>query len=277
MNYITLLTDFGLRDEYVGVMKGVLFSIAPHLSVIDISHHVAPQNIHEAAFLLRSAYPFFPKNTIHLVVVDPGVGTDRKILAVKIEDYLFLVPDNGIISLVIEEKIVNSIYVVENTSFFLSQRSQTFHGRDIFAPVAAHLANGLALDKLGINISYDQIVKLPSTEPNGINGKELTGSIISIDHFGNLTINISASQLYTFFCRTDTNHLNFSLNGKIVKGLLKNYSEIKKEQPLAIIGSRNYLEIAVNCGSAKYYFGAEYGNLVKVTVNYFDSNLDFSI
>src|SRR5712692_9720043 len=186
---VALLTDFGLVDQYVGTMKGIIVSLAPHVNIVDISHSVSPQNIHEGAFLLWAAFRYFPRGTIFVAIVDPGVGTSRKIICAEGEGYIFLTPDNGLLKFVLGEVHASKIVSVENKRLFLPQVSQTFHGRDIFAPVCAHLANGVPLDKLGKEV-------VPETRPeyflifNCSKDTRLKGSIVYTDHFGNIVTNI---------------------------------------------------------------------------------------
>ena len=149
MSLITLITDFGTRDYYVGAMKGVILQIDPQATIVDITHDIEPHNVVHGAFVLRQSLPWFPQRTVHVVVVDPGVGSDRRILAGKYDGQVVLAPDNGLISLVHRELPLEEIYAVQNTQYFRNPVSRTFHGRDILAPVAAYVATGLSLDKLG--------------------------------------------------------------------------------------------------------------------------------
>ncbi|MGR3218622.1 MAG: SAM hydrolase/SAM-dependent halogenase family protein, partial [Candidatus Anammoxibacter sp.] len=166
---VTLLTDFGLHDEYVGVMKGVILGIDRSARIIDLSHSIKPQDIIGAAYVLLSAYKYFPAGTVNLVVVDPGVGSDRKIICVKTKDHIFLAPDNGILSILIAHETPEIIIEVTNKKYFLPEVSNTFHGRDIFAPVAAHLANGVKPEELGEELFAIQEIDIPVPvlTPNG--------------------------------------------------------------------------------------------------------------
>ena len=186
---ITLITDFGLQDGYVGVMKGVISNINPSASVIDISNTIAAQDIFQAACVLNNSYSYFPKGTIHVVVVDPGVGSDRKILCLKTEDYVFLAPDNGVLSFVIEKDESPSIREVTNGKLFLPRLSNTFHGRDIFAPVAAHISKGVSHKEFGERVDKTNEITLPKPilSPEG----KLTAEIIYVDSFGNLITNVN--------------------------------------------------------------------------------------
>ena len=187
---ITLLTDFGTRDGFVAAMKGVILNINPKIQIVDISHEVPPQDINCANFILYSYYRYFPKGTIHLCVIDPGVGTKRQILCVRTENYYFLAPDNGLLSLVLNEEKVRKIVSLSNRKYFLKPISATFHGRDIFASAAAHLSCGLKMEKLGERVSNLYLLKeaIPTISKRGTS---LEGEIIHIDRFGNLVTNIT--------------------------------------------------------------------------------------
>jgi S-adenosylmethionine hydrolase len=186
MTYIALLTDFGTRDPYVAAMKGVIAS-RTDAPIVDLTHEIAPFDVFGAAWFLREVVRYWPAGTIFVCVVDPGVGTSRKIIAVEMSGKIFLAPDNGLLSLV----GVSRIHAVENSSLFLPDNSNTFHGRDRFAPVAAAVANGTALDELGPRI--DDIVRLRYEPPTY--GETVRGTIVSVDRFGNLITDIEASRI----------------------------------------------------------------------------------
>jgi hypothetical protein len=256
---ISLLTDFGLCDEYVGVMKGVIASIHPQVSVIDICHDIDPQNIIQAAYMLWHTHAFFPKQTIHVAVVDPGVGTDRRIIALKANDYFFIAPDNGILTLIINNYDCLSVFVTAS-QFILPQVSSTFHGRDIFAPIAAHLSKDLNFNKLGEKIPANQPVKLSEIYP--IKQKnQLIGKVIMIDRFGNLITNISLKDLNQEINRTSTIYVN----NKKIRGIASNYMQVRTGELLAIIGSKGLLEISINCGNARLELGVEIGDQIRVS------------
>lgn len=262
MPIITLLTDFGTTDEYVGVMKGAILSVNPSATIVDITHHIDPQDVIEATYLVLSSYLYFPKGTVHLIVVDPGVGTDRAILAVSVNGHILIAPDNGILTLVLDGQNVNSIIRIDNSEYFLESVSRTFHGRDIFAPVAAHITNGVAMNRLGTPMNPDDPVRLDIHRPYLSETGEIVGSIISVDRFGNLITNISVRNI-EMLCRETAPCIRIGRNS--IPGLSQSYESAEDHRPLAIIGSRGYLEIAVNCGSAKDFLGAEKGNIVKVS------------
>jgi len=264
MSIITLLTDFGTTDEYVGVMKGAILSVNPSAMIVDITHHVDPQDVIEATYLALSSYLYFPKGTVHLIVVDPGVGTDRAILAVKINGHILIAPDNGILTLVTDDQKVESVIRVENSEYFLESVSQTFHGRDIFAPVAAHITNGVDISRLGTPMNPDDMVRLDIHKPYISDTGEIVGSIISIDRFGNLITNIGLKNI-EMLCGKDAPRIRIGRN--IILGLSQSYESAEPHRPLAIIGSRGYLEIALNCGSAENFFDVEKGTIVRVSAS----------
>ncbi|HSM25110.1 MAG TPA: SAM-dependent chlorinase/fluorinase, partial [Anaerolineaceae bacterium] len=196
MSIITITTDFGLRDGYVGVMKGVIWGICPDAKIVDITHLIPPQDVHQGGIALQRIVPYFPENTLHVAVVDPGVGTNRKPIAVKIGARIFVGPDNGLFSRVIQSGITAGEDVIsielDQPKYWLSEISHVFHGRDIFAPVAAHLATGIAFDEIGTPFSNPIILELP--EPNLLENR-IDGEVISIDNFGNLATNIMDTHL----------------------------------------------------------------------------------
>ena len=266
MPIVTIVSDFGLRDEYAGVIKGVILSICPSASIVDITHQIDPQDILQAAYLVPSFYRFFPQGTVHLIVVDPGVGGDRDILAVSHRGHIFIAPDNGVLTLLMSREKSDTIVRINNADYFLKPVSPTFHGRDIFAPVSAHIINGTALKDLGIKIECEDIIHLEDPCCRISEAGELFGKIISIDRFGNLTTNIDSKSL-TALCHSESkNRLQICISAHEILGLSDRYSNAELNAPLALIGSRNYLEIAVNCGSAEKYFKAQKGDSVQVTI-----------
>ncbi len=260
---ITLLTDFGTEDEYVGVMKGVILSVNPAATIVDISHGIDPQNLIKAAFMIQAVLPYFPEGTVHLSVTDPGVGTDRAILALSIGGKILLAPDNGILTLLLKEKSIASIIQVKNSAYFLKPVSPTFHGRDIFAPVSGHLSKGLDISALGPPVSPDTLVRLPLSEPHISDTGELLGTIIAADHFGNLMSDIDLNTLASF-CNREYKKLGIRIGASEIIGLSETYANVKPQQPLALIGGTGYLEIAVNCGNARRHFGVGKGAAVRI-------------
>jgi len=243
---ITLITDFGLQDGYIGVMKGVMANINPSASVIDISNTIVAQDIFQAACVLDNSYNFFPRGTIHVVIVDPGVGSERKILCLKTKDYLFLAPDNGVLSFVIAKEESPSIREVTNDEFFLPKISNTFHGRDIFAPVAAHLSKGVSHKELGKRIDKINEISLPKPilSPDG----DLTAEIIYVDSFGNLITNVN-EEIFDRM-KIGKGKVSITMGRRRINGICSSYSDVGDNEALAIFGSSGYLEISVNRGSA---------------------------
>ncbi|MDM8524081.1 SAM-dependent chlorinase/fluorinase [Desulfococcaceae bacterium HSG8] len=267
MGIITLLTDFGITDEYVGVMKGAILSVNPDATIIDITHNIDPQDLIQAAYTLESSYKYFPEGTVHIIVVDPGVGSDRAILAAEAFGHILLAPDNGVLTFFTDQKILDSVVRVDNSIYFSESVSQTFHGRDIFAPVAAHITKGVGINRLGTPVDHTSLVRLDIRKPYISDSDELIGSVVSTDRFGNLITNIDESSLERF-CRKDIKKkAELWFRGCCITGLASSYESAKPQSPLAIVGSRGYLEIAVNCGSAGNHFKAGKGDSVRIKLS----------
>ncbi len=260
MCIITLLTDFGLKDNFVGVMKGVILKINPKVQIVDISHSITPQNIFEGAFLLANSYKFFPKKTIHLVVVDPGVGSKRRPILVQTEGYFFVGPDNGVLSFALRNEKIKKIIHLTDSSYFLKPVSDTFHGRDIFAPVGAHLSLGRKIGGFGKTLREIKNLKLPEVR---LDKDLLIGEIIYIDRFGNLITNITKDGFNAFLGKRD---FAIELKGILLDKVSGSYSEVDRFSPLAIWDSFSYLEIAINQGSAKEFFSAKIGSKVYIKI-----------
>lgn len=260
MNVISLITDFGLNDNFVGVIKAVILKINPYAQIVDICHEVKPQDIQEAAFLLKSSFKFFPLGTVHLVVVDPGVGSQRKKIIVKTKNYYFVAPDNGVLSLALKDKPPTEIFEITNPKYFLKPTSDTFHGRDIFSPVAAYLSKGEDISKFGKRIKSYQELYLPEVK---ITPKILTGEIIYIDRFGNLISNIDKHLLRNFI---RDKKFRISIKNKTLDRISNSYSKGAKLKPVALIDSFNYLEIAINCGSAHDYLKVNKGEKIIIKI-----------
>ncbi len=259
---ITLLTDFGLTDAYVGTMKGVIASINPRVQVIDLSHDVAPQDVHDAAFLLAGAYEYFPAGTIHLAVVDPTVGSERRAICVCSGGYYFVGPDNGVLSIGCYRAGRPKIHLLENEQYFLERRSRTFHGRDIFAPVAAHLAAGVPIDALGPRLRSMKRITIPKVSVRA--GAAIAGRVVYVDRFGNLTTNIGSEAIVRAFPRSKREGLLISCGGHQVRGLKGTYSEVASGDAIALFGSYDLLEIAVRDGSASSQLGVKRGDPVRI-------------
>jgi S-adenosylmethionine hydrolase len=255
---ITLTTDFGLKDPFVGIMKGIIARINPHAIVVDLTHGIPPQNILAAAMTLRHAVKYFPQKTIHVAVVDPGVGTMRRPLLVAVDETYFIGPDNGVLSLAWEGRQPNRIVHLSNPSYYLKPTSATFHGRDIFAPAAAYLSLGIAPEAFGenlddyIHIGPPQVVRAE---------RSLTGEIVYIDGFGNLFTNIQEQDLTGL----GGDNLSIVLGELTIGELAPNYFAVESGQPVALINSWGVLEIALNTGDAARRFSVRIGDKVYVS------------
>ncbi|MGI0487866.1 SAM hydrolase/SAM-dependent halogenase family protein [Pantanalinema rosaneae CENA516] len=267
---LTLLTDFGLQDPYVGVMKGAIAQVNPQLTVIDLTHQISPQDVVSARFALMSAYPYFPAETVHLAVVDPGVGTSRRAIAIAVGTNVtqptgFLVgPDNGLFSGVLQQQPVLAVVELNQPIYWRDPNpSSTFHGRDIFAPVAAHLASGVPIAALGTTIAADTLIQLAIPQciyrhdPNQP-ATTITGCIQAIDRFGNLITNIPAVDV------VEKEWLAI-VNGIVLSGK-QTYSDRQAGELLTLIGSHGWVEIAVNQGNAQATLKLTIGNPVQVLI-----------
>ena len=259
---VALLTDFGLQDAYVGVMKGVIRKICPEASVIDLSHGVAPQDVTQAAFLLASAYPYFPEGTVFACVVDPGVGTDRDVVCVCANGQVFLAPDNGLLGIVASRCPPERMFRVTNGELFLDPVSGTFHGRDIFAPVAAHICAGADPARVGAELT--RIRRLRLSKPLRTATGALKGEVVYADRFGNLITNITRPVLERTF-GDHLGRLEVRVGGERIRGIVRAYGDCEEGQALALFGSSGYLEVAVCGGSAKAAVGCSRGDAVTVT------------
>ncbi|MFH1524801.1 MAG: SAM-dependent chlorinase/fluorinase [Chloroflexota bacterium] len=261
MPILTLTTDFGIKDGFVGTMKGVIWGICPEAHIADISHTIAPQNVLEGAFALWRAYSFFPAGTVHVAVIDPGVGTLRRPLAARLGAYYFVAPDNGLLTPILEDAEKNGTPVefvhTNNPKYWLANVSHTFHGRDIFAPVGAHLAKGVPLAELGPAITDPVRLDMPKPEktPSG-----WRAHVTVIDTFGNCTTDLPAASL------TDKENIVFCVRGHEMRGLAASYGHQQPDDLIALIDSENYVEIAVVNGSAAQVTGAQPGDVVEVII-----------
>ena len=272
---ITLTTDLGLTDAYVAAMKGVILGISPEVKIIDICHTIKPQNISQAAFVLGTAYQFFPEKTIHIVVVDPGVGTERRAIILRTPSADFVAPDNGVLSYVLQQSSVKPVedkgdqqqvelkpgmeaITITKPRFWRSPVSPTFHGRDIFAPVAALLSLGFPPINFGEVITLVTMLPLPRPyqRPDG----SLLGHILHIDGFGNLITDIKSEDL-----PQEKQAITIEVGCHLISGLSDTYAE--GTGLLALIGSSGYLEVALKGGSAGAFLSAEVGNEVRVRLS----------
>lgn len=275
---ITFLTDFGESDGYVGAMKGVILSIAPDACLVDITHQVEPQQIRQAAHILASTYTYFPPHTVHLVVVDPGVGGERRNIALETPRGRFVAPDNGVLSYVCLQEHSWQAVVLDRPRHWLVAPSYTFHGRDILSPVAAHLARGVPLADLGSPLESPVLFELPSLE---VTPGVLRGEVVRIDHFGNVVTSIARlawTAAYTVefsppaqagvpsaALRFDARKAHVSFGWHSLSGLHYTYSQVSVGQALALIGSSGALELAVNQGSAASDLAIKIGDPVTLS------------
>ena len=268
---ITLTTDFGLADPYVAAMKGVILSLNPSVTIVDITHEVRPQQVSQAAFLLAQALPYFPPGTIHVVVVDPGVGTPRRALALATPGMVLVGPDNGVLSAALPEEARRRAgpgpgagevelpegyraVVLTRPRYMREPVSVTFHGRDIFAPAAAHLSLGVALEALGPAVR--EVQALPPFRARRLPDGALEGRVLHVDRFGNLVTDVRAEDL-------PAGRVEVSIGGQRIEGLARTYDEGPELK--ALIGSSGYLEVAHRGGSAAYGLGVDVGAGVLVT------------
>jgi S-adenosylmethionine hydrolase len=254
---ITLTTDFGLKDPYVAEMKGVILSINPNAKIIDLTHGVEKFNIRMGAFILASAASYFPKGTVHLAVVDPGVGTERRAILVQTKTGFFVGPDNGLLILAAKKQGIRHLYQLANPKFMLAKVSRTFHGRDIFAPVSAYLDKGVAPQKFGKEITHPVTPKFASARiENGC----IIGEVLYVDGFGNLITNINQGQL------PQNKILKIKLQNPPLELVLgTTYAQTEPNTAIVLVGSHGFLEIALNQANAAEKFQAKVGDEVEVS------------
>lgn len=259
---ITLTTDFGTRDAYVGAMKGVIAGIAPKAVIIDISHEVPPHDVQHAAFVMYAVWPYYPTETIHVAVVDPGVGSDRAVILARYAGRYLLAPDNGLVTMVHRHFPIESATLIENRSYFLAGLSATFHGRDVFAPVAAHLACGVKPSRLGR--PTDRLEMLPLSLHGEIRGDGVAGRVIYVDRFGSLITNIRRQDLGVLL--RSPRDLRVYVQGADVGPIRGAYGDVAAGEPAALISSSGFLEISVNQGRAADRLGAGVNGTVDVKI-----------
>lgn len=266
MPVISLLTDFGNQDAYAAIMKGVILTINPQATIVDITHGIGPQNVQQAAYLIAQAFYYFPRETIHIIVVDPGVGGPREIVALRKQGHTFLAPDNGVLTLLLTDDTIEKAFRVENSKYFLEPISHTFHGRDIFAPVGAHLSLGLPLAQVGnrIDISTMERLDLPQLQIAG--DGSLFGAIVAIDRYGNLITNLDWNVIKWHYSVKDRRKYHVRIGKHRLSGVERSYGDVSRGSPLALVGSHGCLEISVNQGNAAEYFGAKIDAPVVVSV-----------
>lgn len=254
---VTLTTDFGLVDPFVGIMKGVILGIAPAARIVDLTHGVPPQDVLAGAYALASAVQWFPRGSVHVAVVDPGVGTRRRALLVETAAGWLVGPDNGLLSLAAPARAVRRIFDVSRSAVRLKPVSRTFHGRDVFAPVAAALANGVAPESLGRPLRSMHRLRIPVPRRRGT---ILVGQVLRVDGFGNLGTNVSAGDLGRAF---RGGGLSITIAGHVVP-FRPSYAGVPSGRPVAVVNSSDLVEIAVNGGSAAARFGAGPGTAIEI-------------
>ena len=257
---ITLTTDFGVSDHFAGAMKGVILGIAPTANIVDITHEIRPFEIAEGAFTIYQAYRWFPRKTIHVVVVDPGVGTARRPILVEAAGQFFIGPDNGVLSMVYGKELKHKVRQITAEKYFLQPVSRTFHGRDIFSPVAAHLAAGVRPPAFGKPI--DDYLKLSLDAPVRTGKRVWTGTILKIDRFGNLITNLHIDE----FPGVRSRPFELQVGARRLARLALNYADSEEPEPFVIVGSSGYLEVACNQASAARVLGCGAGAPVELTV-----------
>ena len=263
---ITFTSDFGLDDWFVGVVRGVLIQGCPGARIVDLTHSIPPGNVTRAAFVLEAAAPDFPAGTVHLVVVDPGVGTDRRAIAVRAEGFWFVAPDNGVLDWALADEEAE-VYSLDQRDLFREPVSRTFHGRDVFAPVAAALACGIAPEKLGARIT--DAIRLPRVEPNvhadgSARTGDLLGTVMYVDRFGNVLTNLEETAIERAFPGVVETDLEVHAGGRRIRGLARSYGDAPVGTVLAIIGSSGRLEIAQVGGAADSRLGLGVGDYVRM-------------
>ncbi len=260
---ITLTTDFGSADHFVGVMKGVILNINPEVQIVDLNHQITSYDIFDAAFALGQSYRFFPPDTIHLVVVDPGVGSTRRPILARTMEYKFVAPDNGVLSLIYEREENLEVRHVTSDHYFLNPVSNTFHGRDIFAPIVGWLSKGVEVDKFGDPIA--DFAKFTAPKPKQVGDSLLKGVILKIDKFGNIITNITPQDVPQLFAENPP-PFKIVINQQEITRLNLSYSMGNPSELFAIVGSSGFLEVCTNRGSAAKSLNAGRGTEVGVVL-----------
>ncbi|HEY1241050.1 MAG TPA: SAM-dependent chlorinase/fluorinase [Bryobacteraceae bacterium] len=256
---LTLTTDFGLSDHYVGAMKGVILGICPQAQIVDISHEVSPFGVAEGAYVIEQAYRYYPNKTVHVVVVDPGVGSARRPILVEAAGQVFIAPDNGVLGMILARK-QHKVRVLSNGRYFLKSVSQTFHGRDIFSPVAAHVAAGVKPAQMGKRV--DDYVRPEFASPVRTGEHAWTGRILKIDHFGNIITNFYAAD----HPGLESGRFSLGIGSHRTGRLARSYAESAPGELFVIAGSGGYLEVSLNQGSAASMIGCNGGVAVDLVL-----------
>lgn len=258
---IALLTDFGTRDPFAGILSGVILGINPDACICDLGHDFDPGDIRSASFALRMAFPYFPERTVFIVVVDPGVGTERRAVAAEIDGRYVVCPDNGVLSWLIQDLKPGLMVELTEPRYHLPEVSGTFHGRDMFAPVGAHLSMGVALSDFGPPVDDPVVFKIPVL---CIRPLSLQGEVVYVDRFGNLITNIDRISLDQWLSGVPEGRISVQLGSRDIDGISRTYGDVLRDHTAALIGSSGFLEIGINQGNAAEYLGVGRGFPVMV-------------
>jgi S-adenosylmethionine hydrolase len=258
MRTITLITDFGTQDGHVGAMKGVIRSLAPQADLVDISHEIRAQDVRHAGFVLKTAYSYWPADTIHVIVVDPGVGTKRRAVAVQTGAGTFVAPDNGVLSFVLDQEEVRAAVGLTNAAYWHHPVSASFHGRDIFGPAAAHLVAGVPLLELGESVSPGSLVTFAIPSPHRHLDGHMTIHVQHVDHFGNCTTDLPGEWLRA------APQWRIEVPGVTLDGVAHTFGDVPEGAPVALVDSTDYLAIAVRNGSAAETLALDVGTPIEI-------------
>ncbi len=258
---VTFTTDFGLSEPFVGIMHGVVLNIHPEATIVDVCHSIASYDVQEGAWTIAQAYHYFPPGTVHVVVVDPGVGGARRPILAETEDYLFVAPDNGVLTLVEMREPKFAVRHITAERYFVQPVSQTFHGRDIFAPVAGWLSDGVAAEEFGPKVNEWVRLSLPVVERSG--AKRLCGEVLKVDKFGNLITNVATRDVPSLLAESPP-AVSIRIAGRTIRRVCQSYAEGSEGALFAILGSSGYLEIAARQDSAAARLGAAAGTAVEI-------------
>ena len=260
---VTLTTDFGLQDHFVGTIKGVILENVPDVRFVDISHAVQPFDIFDGALTIAQAYSYFPSGTVHLVVVDPGVGSERRPIVVSTEKYTFVGPDNGVFSMIYDREERLSVRHITAEHYFLQPVSNTFHARDVFAPITSYLAKGVDIDRMGEEVT--DFVRFAAPRPKALDERTLRGIVLKVDRFGNLITNITPQDVPALF-QAEPPAFKIVIGTKEIMQIHSAYADGMPGEVFGLLGSMGYLEIATNRGSAAKIVEAGKGSEVKVVL-----------
>ena len=267
---IALLTDFGIKGQhYVASMKAVILNINPNVNIIDISHNISPYSIIEASYLLKSTFNHFPKGTIFIVVVDPGVGSEREIIIIKTNsNYYFIAPNNGILANVLDETEISECYLIQNEKYFNKPISNTFHGRDIMAPIGSHISNGILLKEFGPNFNISKLIEFPLKLEIFLEERKIICQIQFIDSFGNGTTNIiiKNNKIRNFdIILANESILKFEIKNKTYEGTFTtHFSNVLVNSILFLVGSSGFLEVSINKGNASEELNFKVGDIITI-------------